>query len=132
MFANGELRLQLPSNLAWTTQPSSAYYFFFAEFALLAIDLGVDVPVWSKLLNVLVRTQRMVFSVYKASVRKPGFGDYSPCSFDPGRSWPCSEREELRRWFRGLGNHDLCVVAARHAHEFVPGIAGGAPGRGGN
>lgn len=119
MFANGELRLQLPDSLAWTTQPSSAFYFYFGEFALLCVELEVDVAVWSQLANVLVRTQRIFADVYPSAADNPAFEDYSACSFKEWRMWTGSEKQKLKDDY---ANVDLCIAAASNAHEFMPGI----------
>lgn len=95
MFANGDLRLQL-DNLAWTTQPSSGYYFFFAEFALLAIELGIDAGRWRRLSRALIRTQPVFSRVYK-----PGAGEnlvfetYRSCNYDPWSIFTPSEMKGL-------------------------------------
>jgi hypothetical protein len=65
LFSCGRLRMgggdrSLPLN----GEPNSAFYFLFAEFALLAIEMGVEPAFWSRLVNVFVRTQPLFMHAY--------------------------------------------------------------------
>ena len=122
MFSNGELRLQLPE-LAWTTQPSSGFYVYFAEFSQLATELNMEARHWSRLVNVFVRTQRIYCDVYvpKSADPQPKLTSYWACGYEAKREFPCSRKAKLRREFRDLSFLDLCLAAAHHTREFFPG-----------
>ncbi len=126
MFANGELRLQLTGqHPAWSCQPSSGYYFFFAELALMCVELGIDVAVWQELVNVLVRTQRIYTDVYPvADPDTAVLGGYSACAYQEARSWSCSEKASLRELFAGKTLDQLAVAAAQNALDDVGGGTG--------
>ncbi len=123
MFANGELRLRLPEpELAWTTQPSSGLYFYFAEFALLAAELGIQRETWTRLANVLVRSQRIYCDVYppRAAETPAKLSSYWACGYAPQRAWVGAQKAALRREFDGLELGELAVAAAQHTLAFMP------------
>lgn len=72
MFVSGEMRVPLVGRRG-IGEADSAYYFAFAEFALLAIDLSIDAADWAKLLPTLVWTQ----PIYCDMQRPIGPGPYS-------------------------------------------------------
>ncbi len=122
-FANGELRLRLPSGV-WTTQPSSGYHFCFGEFALLALDERVHADRWRPLLNVLIRTQRIFARAYHpATPRKAVFESYRPTGYNPVRAWSITEKRSLAREFALLSPTAIRRSASRHAREYLPGLA---------
>lgn len=124
MFANGELRLELPQGV-WTTQPSSGYFFYFAEFAFLAM-LELDQASkdsWGKVLNVLVRTQRIYARVYAGKTIADAVPEsYGGCDYDPTRVYTWSEREALRADFAGLSTHDLRLAMGAQTVKTFPGL----------
>lgn len=63
MFANGELRTGPGKR-----EPNGAFFFFFAEFATLAIDHGNKPGVWKKLLETFVKCQEIFIEVYPPTV----------------------------------------------------------------
>jgi len=124
MFANGELRLQLPAPyLAWTTQPSSNFYFLFAELALLCVENGIDTGVWEPLIPALVRTQLIYVEVYppvdKATAQ---LGQGTGCAFVQGAAWTCSQKAKLRADFATMDTHALAEAAAQHALDNIGGM----------
>jgi len=123
LFVNGELRLYLPGLEAWTTQPSSGSFLLFAEFALLAVECGVQPEVWTRIANVFVRTQRAYCRVY-APHGDPGPWkrfDYTACNYDEDRTLTPREMSALRKEFEGLSFEELAVAAAHHACRYMPG-----------
>jgi hypothetical protein len=120
MFANGELRLQLPT-WNWTTQPSSGYYFFFAEFALLAIDMTIDAVRWAQLAPPLVRTQHIFARVYKPADPNPGLASYGPCDYDPLRIYSTTEKASLVTTHPYATPLALEQGASANAKDYLPG-----------
>jgi hypothetical protein len=132
MFANGELGLYLPQSGAWTCEPSSGYYFLFAEFALLAVDpttplaaaLGQDRALWERLCNVLVRTQEIFCRVYAPRNRRTrDFGSYKATNYFAARK-PLGrgDKAELRRRFDGATIDSLARAAADNVLRHMPGV----------
>jgi hypothetical protein len=89
MFANGQLRLQLPSGF-WTTQPSSGFFFFFAEFGLMAMEalqardevqFRKDRDDWRMLLPVMARTQEVFVKVYAPTRGYKTLANYTAADF---------------------------------------------------
>jgi hypothetical protein len=123
MFADGDLRLQLPSK-AWTSQPSSGFFFFFGELALLALDCDVDAARWTALGNVLIRSQRIFARRYAPDdAATATFSSYSSCNHDPLCAHAPSERARLRAAHAGFGPDELRRAATRNAQELLPGAA---------
>ena len=90
-FAAGELLLRLESSgrsYRLGGEPDSAFFFFWAEFAALCLDLGVDEQDWGRLLAPLVAAQQIFLCTYAPRPRfgpdgRPcpiGFADYGPGS----------------------------------------------------
>jgi len=78
MFAAGELRVPL-SNRRGIGEADSAYYFAWAEFALLAGELGIDAASWDALLRTLVWTQGVYTHMQRPIGARPhGFHQYGP------------------------------------------------------
>jgi hypothetical protein len=55
-FSSGALRVHVHGRRG-IGEPDSAFYFSFAEFALLACELGIDAELWEPLLPLLIWTQ---------------------------------------------------------------------------
>jgi len=107
MFANRELILVGDGG-----QPNGAEYFLFAEFALLAIDHGIDA--WKWLLPTFVRTQRIFMRTYRPPSEILSFANYtyeSPVRKD--RQFTREELLALREAY--LGVEDLALEAGRNA-----------------
>lgn len=118
-FANGALRIE-PSPGAWTTQPSSAYYFHFAELAMLAIDNDVEPVTWFRLLNVLVRTQPIFTQTYFPGIGTGGtLARYIACNYPGNGPVPQAEIELAREQHFGLGYLALCAKATENLHAAV-------------
>ena len=61
-FSNGELRL---SGHGTNAEPDSAHEFFFAEWALAAIENGIDPDFWKKLFPIFVMSQEIYMKAYE-------------------------------------------------------------------
>lgn len=96
MFANGELRLQLPSKF-WTTQPSSGFFFYWALYGFLAVQLGVPGHAqWEGLLPGLVAAQEIFARVYAPHGTSRHLDNYRACNYDVRQVWTASEKLALR------------------------------------
>jgi hypothetical protein len=120
-FANGELRLPLPG-LGIAVQPSCGYYFFFGEFALMAMDNSIAKRRWTSLARTLVRTQLVFAPSYAPSGgdgRTLEFGSYSSENFDG----PKGDKDALRGEFNRLGAVGIASRASSNAKKHLGGIA---------
>ncbi|MGH3802964.1 MAG: hypothetical protein ACRDTD_23100, partial [Pseudonocardiaceae bacterium] len=71
-FANGELRDPAAGGgIEGVGEPDSAFFFLFAEFALLCIDSKLNDWLWKDALRVFVMTQEIFMHVYRADQRAP-------------------------------------------------------------
>lgn len=115
-FASGQLRH--PLGELSVCEPDSAYYFMFAEFALLAREIDVDRADWDGLLCGLVRSQLLYAYMYGptetaprpfAAFHRAHLGDRS-----------VSERSValLRSHFANLGVRELEFEMSRHCAMF--------------
>ena len=78
MFASGELRVPVAGKRGHG-EPDSAYYFAFAEFALLAAELGIDADLWEPQLPHLIWTQGVYVHMQRPLGPPPyRFHKYSP------------------------------------------------------
>src|SRR5262245_19960315 len=139
MFANGELRLPLPSQVV-TTQPSSGLFFFFGEFALLAAECGIQEKLWTRIASAMIGAQRIYCRVYppRSGATDPTLFDYLPENHAPEMAFTASEKEALRREYQGRSLDELCIAQAAHLERFARGSlpassgdAAPAPGGGG-
>ncbi len=136
MFANGELRTQLPS-LYWTTQPSSSFYLYFAEFAFLALECfktagskisSEESVFWEKVLSCLIRTQEIYFRVYCPPSTAPlKFTDYRACNYSPLDAYACSEKHSLRVRYESLplAGDRINTLALRMSRNLLNAMPGG-------
>jgi hypothetical protein len=116
-FAAGQLRFRVPSS-GWTTQPSSYYFFFFAEFAFLACDLDIRAADWSRLANVMTRTQPLYCRMYAPhSAASPNWVDYAACNFDGKVATNTIDKwkTELRAQYRRIDPAQLRMKAGANA-----------------
>jgi hypothetical protein len=127
-FANGELGLYLESG-EWACEPSSGYFFLFAEFALLAADpalaevFGGDQVTWQGLCGVLVRVQELYCRVYKPSGNGPfDFSSYSAENYYGNRELSRGEVRDLRKKYAGLGLDRLRECAGDNVLAHLPGV----------
>lgn len=119
-FANGALRMTLPS-LVVTLQPSSGNFFLFGELALMAHDHGIEPERWKRLANVMVRSQRIFARVYAPdSLAGATFSSYSAGDY-ARRGRPFTEAE-LLRLAEEFRDADLPLATARHAAASLPGL----------
>jgi hypothetical protein len=124
-FANGELRhpVRIPGTADvefFVTQPSSAYYLFFAEFAFLACECKVDEKRWSELANAMTYTQRIFAKAYSPSHRGARFRDFVATNFHPDKRMSAGEIGALRKRAEGLDLAGLRALAADTVRAFVP------------
>jgi len=119
LFANGDLRTRLPSYF-YCVQPSSGYYFYFGEFALLAIDCNVpESHLWRRLAASLIRSQILFMRAY-APKSKGGFEEYCPCNYEKRKAFTLEERLALRETVP-LPDHEAVVCQAdKNAIEAFP------------
>jgi hypothetical protein len=118
-FAAGQLRHVVDGRAV--CEPDSAYFFMFAEFALLAIQLDVDAQEWRGLLCGLVRAQLLYAFVYGPTGSSPRpFGKFHQLPAEE-RSVPDRYLTLLRLHFASLGPRELEYEASRHCAMFFRG-----------
>lgn len=128
-FANGDFGLRTPPRHG-LREPDSSAYFFFAEFAFLCIDSGIDAAAWRPLLNVFVQTQEIFMHVYRcpaARVAPPTvtavaavpcaspqrtLADFSFSCFAPVGQSDGARRAALRAKYLPMGDSELRAAAA--------------------
>ncbi len=66
-FANRELRWSDAATV-FDSEPNGAQYFCMTEFAFLAVECGVDVEMWERLLPALVCSQEVYRRVYRSPI----------------------------------------------------------------
>jgi hypothetical protein len=111
-FTNGELRLPLPLTGAIALQPSSGFYFLWAEFWMFARGLGIAPPEGLAWARMLVLAQEIFVSAY-APVGIPGpsrvFTSYAAGNF---------------RVSQRLDESAKAVIRAQYPAETSPGFPG--------
>jgi hypothetical protein len=88
VFANGDLRVQLPIG-DFTAQPSSGYFFLFAELALTVIEgiqeklarFNGDKHFWLQFARGAIAAQRVYVKAYPAQDAKGEINSFSACSW---------------------------------------------------
>jgi hypothetical protein len=122
-FANGELKLPGQLWKDWDGGPAGGFIFFFAEFALLAIDMKVDAERWSELLAPMVAMQRVYARAYRPAGEAATwqFSDYDPGTWSAEQQVPADEIEALVAEYDALAPEDLRVRVGQHARETFPG-----------
>ena len=135
-FANGQLRTPVFDATfgITTTQPSSGFYFYFAQLALLAAEVleGAQGKCWGQLANAMVRTQEVFARNYspdsagksacatsESSAWRPG--DYCGCNFVKPR-FSDKELGSLRKAYENRLTPDLEKQAAINAEKAFPGL----------
>ena len=107
MFAAGELRVPLAGRRG-IGEADSGYYFAFAEFALLAIELGIEAQVWEPLLPTLVWTQDVYVHMQRPMGPRPHqFHQFGPRGSE--RVFTLSMAADARAKLRGVVGHELCA-----------------------
>ncbi|MBL8747058.1 MAG: hypothetical protein JNK58_11980 [Phycisphaerae bacterium] len=123
-FATGDLFLRLlpdPQAGKWQDSeyvsnggPNSANAFCFAEFALLAIEWGVDADRWLALLPALVGVQELFAHAFgevrSGEIQRLPFVEYMPTSprnINGPRPVPTEVRSRIARQYAGLGYEGL-------------------------
>lgn len=128
-FAAGELLLrgrgpEGPIRLGG--EPDSAFFFFWGEFAALALELEVDGPTWERWLPALVGAQEVFLTAYRPPNRHDGagracapvFGDYGPVNhIGPPGAASRAERLAGRERHRRLGRAGLLELVAERARS---------------
>jgi hypothetical protein len=136
-FAAGQLRLRTASGF-WSTQPSSGWYFYFAELALLGGEEGhvasalltpAERAQWRDLANVLVRSQELFTKAYDpkhgdcaepARRASPFPEDYCGCALDATVVTP-RVIENARTKYAPFAFGALADQAAANAEAAFPG-----------
>lgn len=123
LFANGDLRWQSPS-LGWVCQPSSGFFFFFGEFAILANDNSVDQAFWGSVANVMVRTQQVFVRTYGPPTppAMPTYADYNAGNYSTTSKMTAAEIAVIRKNFTTVSKAQLPVSVAKHAEMYLPGV----------
>ena len=125
-FANGSLRYQLP-NLAWAIQPSSGYFFFFAEFAFLAIDSGCDPNLWRRLAPYLVRAQHAFASAYRPrDPQNATISSYGSCDYGSDKALDDADLAKLEVTYPYPDEDALRLGAADNIKQYLPKLPDGA------
>lgn len=126
MFAEGELREEIEPNV-WATQPSSAGFFQFAEFATLVIDnelhdvqlddvqKAIDKGLWHDVLNVMVRMQEAFMVIYGPGCDPPyDPGKYVACNYHLSADCPAPTTSYLKLKYAGFNYGDLCTALTQN------------------
>jgi hypothetical protein len=126
-FASGQLRLQLDSK-AWACQPSSGFYFYFGEFALLAAENLTDAnkaEAWLRLARAYVRTQRVFAQTYPvAQGVEKNLDGYHACNFHAKRAgMKQADIDQLRQEYATLAAGELAHRATLNVTELLPQLA---------
>lgn len=101
-FANGELR-KPSSSIPGDGEPNGAFYFLFAEFAILAIKENVDSLIWSQILKTFVKTQEIFIIVYGVNKKgEIGLDEYSYKNFDKTKQIDEEKKRKLREKYDEL------------------------------
>ncbi len=103
-FANGELRD--PSDPK-ERGPNGAYYFLFAEFAALAVQLGIDASFWRELYRTSVKTQEIFIAVYPPSTGAPGGGIFGRSRRFKGPPVDSTRKDDLHREYESKTDSEL-------------------------
>ncbi|MBI3818581.1 MAG: hypothetical protein HY286_07825 [Planctomycetes bacterium] len=122
LFSNGELRLKLPS-LAWACQPSSGFYYYFGEFALLAAT-NLPNSHWLEIARAMVRTQEIFASTYapRSVHGRAGLDRFAPGNYDPNaaNAWNIRKKHQLREHYDNGGLLELSRAAAKNLRSALP------------
>ncbi len=129
-FACGELRIEVTAKdtTAWACQPSTGFYFLFAELAFARLDVNANEEPWKSALAVLVRTQPMFCTVYAPDPIPPNaqLQHYNACNFDAlvQMLWKKFGKREFRKLYDPLlATLDDChTMAAFHTTWNFPGL----------
>ena len=123
-FANGALQVPdgespLPGYI--NCEPDSAFYYFFAEFAFMALEVGTKKRTWKHALNALVRTQEIYATAYRPYPGNPcgnnpqlAFDNYLVCNFDESLQLTPPQIEAIRRYYRRLSPDELAHQMGRN------------------
>ena len=120
-FAQGQLRLQLPTLKAWTTQPSSGFFFLFGEFALLAHECGLGAP-WLQLARTLCMVRELYVLAYPpVAGAKLDVEAYVACNYVERVPTP-GFIAQLQATFDALGEQDLIRRSARQTDTYLANL----------
>jgi hypothetical protein len=117
-FANGEMRFVGGVRNA---EPDSAFEFSFAEFALTAIDFGVDVSEWTALLPQLAKSQRVFMEVYRPANPQPTYREWLAENFDETRQVDEAFKGQLQEEFAGLSTQQIAEKVGQNAARAFAG-----------
>jgi hypothetical protein len=124
-FANGDLRFALDDGQV-TTEPSSGWFFLFAELAMVIAHDAARRPerdFWEHIANVAVRCQKIYCRVYgPANPARATFGSYRAAQYHEARRLLPRDFDALARAYRGCTVTELARRAAANACELMPGL----------
>lgn len=104
-FANGELR-----GPATINEPNGPFFFYFAEFAFLAIEEGHHVDEWSKILRSYVKSQEVFLAVYPPIALPAGAASVPRIHRPRGFAGPAvdeDKKDELHEKYKDLDVAEL-------------------------
>lgn len=116
-FSNGELRINKPFQIT-EYEPDSGFYFAFGEFALLALELGIDSDFWSQIVRYLILTQEIFVRAYPVKGPRSGIFNivtkFKPTDFKGSLSE--KDLSEIKARYLYLSLKELKLEAGRIAH----------------
>ena len=111
--------MPLPSK-AWACQPFSGFYFYFGEFALLAVDSDVDKETWLRLGRAYVRSQETFARAYPPSRSTPkDLAGYHACNYRVKRGVKQQQILKLRQDYDGLAAGELSQKATENVNSIL-------------
>ena len=96
-------------------EPDSAFEFSFGEWALLAIDSGIDVDFWSTLAPGLIQSQEIYMRVYRPDGPGPfQYNDYRPHNFREENKVSTAFKIDLAAKYSNLSMEELRLAMGRN------------------
>ncbi|HEX8212308.1 MAG TPA: hypothetical protein VF584_19185 [Longimicrobium sp.] len=120
MFANGELRVEVQRGFPWNGEPDGGQMFCFAEFAFMAIEMGVDEAEWRLALPSHVAIQRIYAARYRPRNGPYDYGAYKSGNYPHGEHVGPRRKAELRARFRDMPVEELALAARSHLVSTFP------------
>lgn len=112
LFSNGEIR---GTKYPGQGQPDSSDEFLFSEFAIQAIELNIDVEIWSELLKTFVKSQEFFIQVYRPDgIEVPTLRDYTFSNFKYFKQVSQNEKERLRKKYDKMSIYELKQAYSRN------------------
>jgi hypothetical protein len=102
-FAYGELRTGVRTDPRGPArEPNGPGQFLFTEFALLALELGLDPPLWTALLRTFAKSNRVFIRAYPPQEGGPGDVIWRPREYRQPPPLTDEERRRLHEEYRQL------------------------------